>query len=165
MSGGIVIVLIGLSVTGIAATTQKANTTLTSQVENDTVYTFNGARVLLPKNKPDLFVAWWCPHCHAALQQLKAEHDLDRFNLISVYASGDTSTPITSWRQVKALTSESLHQLNVSIPTDHIFLAMPSSPLNMQIQRVPTLWKFRSTSVDTLVGTPANANVWSKWLG
>ena len=135
---------------------------LAHAVEKDKVYTATGKLVSLPRNRPDLFTAWWCPHCHAALSQLKAEHDLNKFNLVSIYVNGDTSKPVTRWKQALALTETALHKIGVTIPLNHIYLAMPNSPINAQIHGVPTLWEFSNHGVREMVGTPSNASVWKR---
>lgn len=132
---------------------------LAHAVEKDKVYTVTGKLVTLPQNRPDLFTAWWCPHCHTALGQLKAEHDLGKFNLISIYVNSNTPEPVTTWKQAFALTEGALHKIGVSIPVSHIYIAMPDSPLNTQIKGVPTLWEFNQRGTQALVGTPSTASV------
>jgi hypothetical protein len=135
-------------------------TKLAHAVMVDKVYTTTGKLVSLPRNRPDLFTAWWCPHCHAALGQLKTEHDLGKFNLVSIYVNGDTSKPVTTWKRAFTLTEGALRKIGVSIPASHIYLAMPNSPINTQIKGVPTLWEFSKRGVRQLVGTPSAASVW-----
>ena len=134
--------------------------TLAHAVEKDKVYSSTGKLVSLPRNRPDLFTAWWCPHCHAALGQLKAERDLGKFNLVSIYVNGDTTKPVTTWKRAFALTEGALRKIDVSIPVSHIYLAMPNSPLNTQIKGVPTLWEFNQRGAQAFVGTPSTASVW-----
>jgi hypothetical protein len=135
-------------------------TKLAHAVMADKVYTSTGKLVSLPRNRPDLFTAWWCPHCHAALLQLKTEHDLNKFNLVSIYVYGDTTKPVTTWKRAFALTEDALRKIGVSIPASHIYLAMPDSSLNTQIKGVPALWEFSKRGVRELVGTPSTASVW-----
>ena len=143
---------------------QLANPKLVSQVEKNTVYTSTGKLVKLPQNRPDLFAAWWCPHCHDALGQIKADGKLGKFNLISIYVDGNTSSPVTSWKQALTLTETALHKIDVNIPMDHIYLVMPDSPINTEIKGVPTLLKFDGRSVQEMVGAPIGANVWKMVL-
>ncbi len=179
MMSALLITLVGTTATGIVdakdqPTVHKVSTqaailspvavTLARVVEADKVYTASGKLVMLPRNRPDMFAAWWCPHCHAALLQLKADNELGKVNLISIYVSGDTSKPVTTWKRARALTEDALHQLGVNIPASHIFLAMPNSPINTQIRGVPTLWKFGKHGVSEMVGTPSGQATWIQAL-
>ena len=155
----------GVAIPALANTNPSILTTvphaIVKAVTSEKVYTSTGKLVTLPTNQPDLFAAWWCPHCHEALKQLKVDGDIGKFNLVSIYVNGDTTKPVKTWKQALALTEKSLHQLGVKVPISHIYLAMPNSPINRQISGVPTLWKFaKGKQAKELVGTPSTANVW-----
>ena len=159
----------GVTIPALAKTTSSILTTvphvLVKAVTSDKVYTSTGKLVTLPTNQPDFFAAWWCPHCHEALKQLKVDHKLGTFDLISIYVNGDTTKPVKTWKQALALTERSLRQLGVKVPISHIYLALPNSPINRQISGVPTLWKFaKGKQAKELVGTPSTASVWKMVL-
>ncbi len=143
---------------------QPAALSLTKSLEGDKVYNAKGKVVKLPTSIPVLFAAWWCPHCHEALKQIKTDHDLSKINVVSIYANGDTTKPVTTWHQALALTEKGLREAGVSIPLSHLFITLPTNTVNHQINGVPQLWKFKNKSALTMIGTPGSANVWDKIL-
>ena len=151
--------------TRVTVDMQTVNPKLVAQIENETVYTANGMVVPFPTDRPVLFTAWWCPHCHDALQQLKTDGLHTTFNLVSVFVNdGATSGTVQTWKQALTLTEDGLHNSDLSIPSSHIYLVMPNSPINTQIHGVPTLWTFRKSGVMEVVGTPTVGSVWKSVL-
>ncbi|MCI0184886.1 TlpA family protein disulfide reductase [Sulfoacidibacillus ferrooxidans] len=98
----------------------------------------SGQTIQMPTTKPLLFFAWWCPHCHAALQNLQQLGDLKDVQLVSVYLDANGKT-VTTLAQAKALTASGLHEAGISVPASAIDYVMPTSPINNIIQGVPMI--------------------------
>ena len=149
---------------GVITYLQPMALSITKSLEKDTVYNSKGKVVKLPTSTPVLFAAWWCPHCHEALQQIKTDHDLNKINVVSVYINGDTTKPVTTWRQALTLTEKGLREAGVSIPLSHLFVTLPTNRVNRQITGVPQLWKFSGKQAHSMIGTPNSASVWEHVL-
>lgn len=128
------------------------------------VFSYLGKRVKVPSNRPELFIAWWCPHCHQALQQLKKERLLNQFNFVSVWPDEFGKYPVKSLRQVRVKTLDALHSLGISIPPLHLYFTLPTSPVNYEIYETPTFLRKVPKGYLYAQGTPLHAAVWKSYL-
>ncbi|MHB1681292.1 MAG: TlpA family protein disulfide reductase [Bacilli bacterium] len=134
------------------------------RVLSSRVWTAQGRLVAMPQDKPIVFFAWWCPHCHEALLQLKARGLLHRFTFVSVWINDVTPKggDVTSAKQAKLTTERALHAIGVSLP--NVYLAPPASSVNSLLTGVPTVLIKTTHGWREMQGTPSKAAVWNALL-
>ena len=113
---------------------------------------------------PTIYFAWWCPHCHVALQQIQHEGLIGQFDYVSVWPNEFGKYPIQTIGQVKKKTLQSLRQIGVKIPASHLFFTTPSNPVNTQIPETPTFVAKVPQGYVVGKGVPASAPVWQQYL-
>lgn len=136
-------------------------------VNTETVLNSQGKAVTLPVNHPLIFMAYWCKYCHNALQQLKQNNELDKFNYVSMYLTGSEPggkpASVSGFQDAVKLTQQSLASRGISIPADHIFYAMPDSSLNTKVNGVPTILEKTDKGWYVLNGA-TNSPTWTSIL-
>ncbi|MHB1681944.1 MAG: TlpA family protein disulfide reductase [Bacilli bacterium] len=137
-----------------------------SQVLHTPIWNAQGRLVRLPTQRPILVFAWWCPHCHAALQELKRLGDLNRFTFVSLWINAGTARPITiqTAAQASAVTKRGLAAIGVRLPANHLYLAPPTSTMSQLIHGVPTILVPSAHGWTTDNGAPTNGAGWSALL-
>ena len=137
-----------------------------SQVLHASVWNAQGRLVRLPTQRPILVFAWWCPHCHAALRELKRLGDLNRFTFVSLWINAGTARPIAiqTAAQANAVTIRGLAAIGVHLPADHLYLAPPTSTMSHLIHGVPTILVPSVHGWNTDNGAPTNSAGWSALL-
>ena len=137
-----------------------------NQVLHAPVWNAQGRLVHMPTQRPILVFAWWCPHCHAALRELKRLGDLNRFTFVSLWINAGTARPITvkNAAQANAVTNHGLAAIGIRLPADHLYLAPPTSKMSHLIHGVPTILlpSARGWTADN--GAPTNGAGWSALL-
>ena len=137
-----------------------------SQVLHAPVWNAQGRLVRLSTQRPILVFAWWCPHCHAALQELKRLGDLNRFTFVSLWINAGTARPITvkNAAQADAVTNRGLAAIGVHLPANHLYLAPPTSTMSHLIHGVPTILVPGAHGWSTDNGAPTSGAGWSALL-
>jgi len=138
-----------------------------SRVLRAPVWNAQGRLVRLPTQRPILVFAWWCPHCHAALQELKRLGDLNRFTFVSLWINAGTARPITiqTEQQAATVTKRELAAIGVRLPADHLYFAQPRSTMSHLIHGVPTILVPSVHGWTTDNGAPTSGAQWSALLG
>jgi len=147
---------------------QKVNSAWWHKVEHLSLLDSQGHSVHLPTNRPVLFFAWWCPHCHAALRALKRDKDLSHLTFVSMYlnampAHGKPAL-IRTANDAKQITESSLASLGIHIPSDHILYLMPRSAANSTAMGVPVLVEHTRSGWYAMNGAPSDSTVWQRVL-
>ncbi len=135
------------------------------QIQNDKVYTASGKVEQLTFAKPTIFFAWWCPHCHEALKQLKKDHLISQLYFVSVWPNKFGAYKINNLVSEQHDTEKALKTLDIYIPRDHLFFTLPTNAISTQLRTVPTMIKKENHGYFVSEGTPALASAWIKWLG
>ena len=135
-------------------------------VSQASVVTVDGQATTLPPHQPVLFFAWWCPHCHMALEELRHTPQLQHITLVSVWINaGNPSLPITSAHNAALVTEKALSALGVHVPSAHLLLAMPNSAINRVLHGVPTLVVPKGNTPMEAAGVPPTIGAWTQQLG
>ena len=123
----------------------------------------------LPRNRPVLYFAWWCPWCHRELAVLQRYGDLGRITLVSLYlnASEKGGKPVVIWdfQDGVRVTEVGFQQAGVYMPPNHVLYVMPNSPLNKIIAGVLVWIERTAFGRYVLNGTPGESAVWPSVLG
>lgn len=129
------------------------------------VDTVHGQRVRLPENRPVLFMAWWCPYCHKTLTTLRLSPVLSHLSVVSIWVTaGHVEPPIRNAADAARVTEAALHRIGVHIPLSHLYLAMPSSPVNREIQGIPmVMTPYRGVWYQA-AGAPQKTSDWTPYL-
>ena len=135
------------------------------QIQNDKVYTASGKAEQLTFAKPTIFFAWWCPHCHEALKQLKKDHLISQLDFVSVWPNKFGTYKANNLPIAQRDTEKALKTLGIQIPNDHLFFTLPTNPISTQLRTVPTMIKKENHGYFVSEGTPTLASSWIKWLG
>ncbi|MHB1683262.1 MAG: hypothetical protein ACYCYO_10675 [Bacilli bacterium] len=139
------------------------------ELERATYENATGRRMSLPRNRPVLFFAWWCPWCHRELATLQRYGDLRRITLVSLYLNapekGNKPVVIRDIQDGVRVTEMGLQQAGVHVPPNHVLYVMPNNPLNKIIAGVPVWVERTAFGWYVLNGTPGESAVWPSVLG
>lgn len=143
---------------------QPVNQAWWTKVAGFKVRSAQGQWVSLPSSRPLLFFAWWCPHCHAALEQLARTGELSRVTLISTYLNAGQidgkAVAIRSLQDAKRVTAASLAALHLHVPERHLFYLMPGPAQNALSIGVPDFIEHTRLGWYTMNGTPSDGAIW-----
>ena len=140
---------------------QPANPKMVAELTSATVEDANGRAVLIATDKPTIFFAYWCSHCHEAISQLESLGYADKFNYVSSlleYGQGNTNPNI---KQAVQLTGASFIKMGIKEPANVLY-AMPGTQADKALshQPVPFLLVHTSHGWYSMTGVPMDNNVW-----
>lgn len=143
---------------------QKVSPAWWRKVEQLKVLNAQGQAVNIPADRPLLFFAWWCPHCHAVLKQLQREGVMQHVTLVSMYVNAmpEKGSPevIHSVHDAQRVTEQSLATLGIHLPARHLFYLMPGPSQNGLQIGVPTWMEHTQHGWYALNGAPSDGAMW-----
>ncbi|MFD1676029.1 hypothetical protein [Alicyclobacillus fodiniaquatilis] len=142
---------------------QPANAQLVNEVMKATVHANGDKTVAIPTDKPIMFFAYWCSHCHDAISQLEQLGYADKVNFVSTQMQ--LKPTADEFNQGQQLTSQSFTKLGIKEPTN-MYYSLPSDPFNSVLtnQPVPFLLVHTKQGWYTFSGAPSDQNVWKTVL-
>lgn len=143
---------------------QPVNPTWWARVVGFKVLNAQGQFVSIPRSRPVLFFAWWCPHCHAALMQLARTGELPHVTLISTYMNAGLidgkTVAIRNVKDAQRITAASLAALHLQVPENHLLYLMPGTAQNALSIGVPDFVEHTRQGWYAMNGAPSNGAIW-----
>lgn len=143
---------------------QPVNPKWWAKVRELNVMNAQGQTVLLPENRPLLFFAWWCPHCHAALRELARTGELSKLTLISTYVNAGSidgkPVVIGNFPEARLITNKSLATMHLHVQRDHLFYLMPGPAQNALAIGVPDFVEDTHVGLYAMNGAPSDGEIW-----
>ena len=144
---------------------QPANPKTVTELTSATVEDSNGRAAPIATDKPTIFFAYWCGHCHEAIMQLESLGYANKFEYVSSlleYEQGNTNLNI---KRAVQLTGASFIKMGIKEPANVLY-AMPGTQADKALshQLVPFLLVHTSHGWYSMTGVPADESVWLEVL-